>query len=123
MIEKKETIPKSEAKALQSLRELKKRRFKYIIEQNRITEINLDGCGLFEFPQSIISFKKLKILRIGDNSISSLPNSITELINLKELDISRNRFTRFPKQILSLKDIKEIYIGSNFLKELPQLIR
>ena len=67
----------------------------------------------------IKKFKKLKILEMRGNRISSLPKELLELPCLEELDLSSNKFTTIPPEIKELKQLKRLNISFMRLKQLP----
>jgi hypothetical protein len=53
-----------------------------------LQEITLRGTDITEIPESIIEFRKLRSLDIGNNAFRSMPNGISQLHYLKKLGIA-----------------------------------
>jgi hypothetical protein len=80
-----------------------------------VTEIDISGKNLTYIPESIIRFKKLKILYCDDNRLTNLP-VLPE--NLYMLDCADNQFTCLP---VLPKYLKYIYCADNQLTYIPCL--
>jgi Leucine-rich repeat (LRR) protein len=65
-----------------------------IIEQarrDRVTELDLQNCGLTMLPDSIGNLTDLTSLNLYGNSLTSLPESIGKLSKLVELILGTNQ--------------------------------
>jgi Leucine-rich repeat (LRR) protein len=80
------------------------------------------NCGLVAIPNSITMCKKLMILNLKENKISSLPDDVGDFSQLTLLDCSFNNFTEFPKQLCKCISLYEIRFNNNKIVKLPKEI-
>ncbi|KAI7819044.1 hypothetical protein BC939DRAFT_270972 [Gamsiella multidivaricata] len=66
--------------------------------------------------------RSLEILKLDNNSISSIPLTIGSLKRLKTLSISNNLLSSLPEEIGQLESLAELDLHSNSLGELPVAI-
>ncbi|CAF3519993.1 unnamed protein product [Rotaria sp. Silwood1] len=81
-----------------------------------IETLDLSGCQLTIFPESILTLKSLVKLVMKANQLSTLPLTLsTDLPNLQVLDLSRNNFQGNIFQQPSLIYLRELYLSNNSL--------
>lgn len=102
----------------------------------------LNSRGVNSFSSCIFKLFKIRILKIGSNNFSSIPDEIRELRDLQELEISRcsslrshdifseltslrilkiddNPAFTLPEEFSNLKELRELYMSHNQLLETP----
>ena len=73
--------------------------------------LNMQHCGLTEFPQVLCKLKSLKTLDIRWNeNIRNLPDTLENLTNLEKLNMSECGLTEFPQVLCKLKSLKELQV-------------
>lgn len=70
-------------------------------------------------PDTIGNLTQVKILRIGDNSITILPDSIGDLKYLRALESSRNQLTSLPDTLGEAWNLQFLWLGGNQFTEFP----
>lgn len=86
---------------------------------SNLTRLNLEGIGLKILPDNIGTLKKLKMIFLTANELSSLPASFEELRELNVLDLRCNRFTILPEIICQLEMLDKLWFFGNQLTTLP----
>lgn len=87
----------------------------------RIYELDLANRGIVVLP-SIVSKLRLRLLRLQDNSLDSLPGSIGAISSLTYLSLLRNNLTELPGTIGNLTHLMHLNLGYNKLTYLPSTI-
>ena len=84
----------------------------------------LDLCSqqLTTVPQQIMQNAQLKVVLLGWNALTILPETFEKLTNLQWLDLNGNQLTTLPEGITKLSNLKALYVAENSLKALPQSI-
>ena len=91
----------------------------YIADPNRnVVGISLKGLNLRKFPLTILKLKKLNLLHLWGNAISTLPPEIIEL-NLSGLNLEKNALEELPIEVTELKSLSNLCIAQNELSTLP----
>ena len=108
----------------------------------KLEKLSVTNSNLKVYPDRMsTSLRKLRILNLADNSLSSLPkvwcckrlvdldlagatlenqtDFVTQLNNLTRLNISKCRLTVFPTSLLHLNKLKDLDISDNYISELP----
>ncbi|CAF1217573.1 unnamed protein product [Rotaria sordida] len=81
-----------------------------------IINLDLSGCQLTTFPESILTLKSLVNLILKVNQLSTLPLTLSiDLPNLQVLDLSRNNFQGNIFQQSPLIYLRELYLSNNSL--------
>ena len=95
--------------------------FQYTFDAlGHIVYLDLDNCGLIEFPEIICSLKYLKKLSLVSHELYSVPDSISQLQSLEELDIHWNEtLTVLPPTIGNLKNLQILDLRLNNLHTIP----
>lgn len=93
-----------------------------VVDSGNIVGLGLFGCGLTDFPESILKLKTLHTLNLADNKLTILPDSIFELNLLKKLELSLNNLKTLPNSIGKLISLKKLILEQNQLQTLPETI-
>lgn len=88
-----------------------------------LTLLDIDMLGYEIDFATIAKLETLKVLKLDNNYLDSLPNSIFDLQQLTELWLGDNQLVDLPKQIGKLTNLKLIYLNDNFLTKLPKEIK
>ncbi|XP_058007339.1 disease resistance protein RPV1-like [Hevea brasiliensis] len=67
-----------------------------------LEEVNLELCGLLEFPNTLCHIVSLKHLYIGGNNFEKIPDTIKQLSRLVELDLSDCKRLKYLPELPSL---------------------
>lgn len=87
-----------------------------------ITELDLSGSELEEFPTWIFSLEYLEILKLAYNAIQEIPPQIAKLQKLKKLDLFQNKIKDISPKIGQLKNLEELNLRHNKFRHLPDEI-
>ncbi|MCP5522572.1 MAG: hypothetical protein H7A46_13605 [Verrucomicrobiales bacterium] len=82
-------------------------------------ELNLNGMGLDELPESLGRLKQLEWLNLSENRLAKLPESLGQLTQLRWLDLSENRLTELPESLGQLAQLQVLHLSFNRLTGLP----
>ncbi len=93
------------------------------VKNKAISSLNLSNCGINTLPDSIGTFKLLKILDLTYNRLSNLPESISRIVNLKKFFLSNNRLKSLPESVGNLQLLKEFILDHNLLTEIPETVK
>ncbi len=74
-------------------------------------------------PPGIKSFKKLRLLELQFNLLSSLPNEFAELESLESIGLDGNRFTEFPMVLTRLPRLSSLRMQNNRMSIIPEEIK
>lgn len=78
------------------------------MQYSHIKKLRLGGNSLESLPASIKNLKRLELLTLWSNNLKSLPEEIGELVNLKALNISDNAdLNHLPDSIIRLTNLEE----------------
>lgn len=99
----------------------------YLARETPEAVFDLSECDLINVPNGIYSLCKVFLkesLMLQNNQLSSLSGGgdIKDLSNLKVLNLGNNFFTSLPEDICLIKNLQELYIDNNQLKGLPNSI-
>jgi Leucine-rich repeat (LRR) protein len=81
------------------------------------TEITLESCNftsLDEVMPDLVKLKNLKVLRLGNNKLTTLPADMSGLQKVEFLDLTNNNFTdleHIMSGLFSLPSLKHLYIN------------
>jgi small GTP-binding protein len=84
--------------------------------------LNLGDNQLTTLPESITTLTKLKVLNLGFNQLSTLPSSISTLTNLNNLYLYNNQLSTLPLSISALTNLNVLNLIKNRLSTLPSSI-
>ena len=62
------------------------------------------------------SLKKLSLLNLNNNLLTSLPPSVCQLCSLHQLSLSSNALTSLPPELFLLSSLTELYLNDNQLQ-------
>jgi Leucine-rich repeat (LRR) protein len=104
--------------------------FEYIPDDIRkldsLVLLSLSGNPRIDFNKTFLriqKLKKLKILQLSDNRLSTLSKAISKLKQIQVLHLYKNNFEEFPLVITKLTQLGDLDIHSNYLKNLPKEIK
>lgn len=80
---------------------------------------NCGATGLRRLPQTFVSLRKLRMLRLFQNSLETLPENLGNLDNLEQLSLYQQHLSRLPDSCLRLQKLKKLNIGWNHFRQLP----
>jgi len=90
-----------------------------------LKNLNITGINLKYFDKRILALSHLVVLKITDNSISTIPETFHTMPNLKELNLSNNKIKSLPIRFFHCSTIKSLLLldlCGNQLKVLPNAI-
>lgn len=98
--------------ALYKLKELR-------LSCNRITTLPIHNCtkirlldlgynNLSEIPDSVFLLKNLDYLNLSNNKLSWIPSKITKLAKLESLDLNRNDIKKLPKNMIYMTHLENM---------------
>ncbi len=90
-------------------------------KNGRIYELDLANKGITILPP-VVTELRLKLLRLQDNNLDSIPNAIGTIPTLTYLSLLRNNLTSLPESVGNLNHLKHLNLGYNGLTELPSSI-
>ena len=90
-----------------------------------ITTLKLGQNGLLKVPAIVRHFADLRELDISDNLINSaqISSVLKYLLHLKILNIGGNYLTTLPEDIANLSKLKKLYIFNNTISDIPENFR
>ncbi|XP_017489531.1 PREDICTED: leucine-rich repeat-containing protein 59 isoform X1 [Rhagoletis zephyria] len=81
---------------------------------------DLSLSGISEIPvREIASFKRVSVLDLSSNCITSLGKSFLTLIRLVKLDLSKNQIRYLPEEFGLLRNLRHLDLYDNKLEHLP----
>ncbi|BBC27036.1 COR domain-containing protein [Pseudanabaena sp. ABRG5-3] len=78
--------------------------------------LSLNSNSLSTIPETIIQLKNLQLLYLRNNCLNHIPEGITMLPNLKSLDLRNNIISEVPNYIERLNNLESLYLSYNSLK-------
>ncbi|KAJ9649751.1 hypothetical protein H2199_000530 [Coniosporium tulheliwenetii] len=81
------------------------------LKELKLADNSLEG----QLPNAICRLKRLEVLEVQGNRLSSLPDSLLELINLRILNLSDNSLSALPVNALSSLPLIELLAAKNRL--------
>eukprot|EP00002_Diphylleia_rotans_P038322 TRINITY_DN8699_c0_g1_i2.p1 TRINITY_DN8699_c0_g1~~TRINITY_DN8699_c0_g1_i2.p1 ORF type:complete len:366 (+),score=73.28 TRINITY_DN8699_c0_g1_i2:65-1162(+) len=90
---------------------------------NELQFLSARGNRLQEWPalNDLRQMRRLEILALEDNLVSSVPIYIEYLSELRCLSLSNNRITSIPSTISTLSKLQALYCDGNLLERIPDL--
>ena len=89
---------------------------------NNITVLDVRGNQLSIFPASLTQLKKLKVLDISHNKLTTISDAIGEMVALEGLVLSYNQLTVLSPAITQLKKLYWLDISHNKLTTISDAI-
>ena len=86
---------------------------------SEVTALDVRNKNLVEIPDTVFSYKQLKVLLLKGNQLDSLPQKIEQLQLLQSLDLSNNQLSSLPPEIGQLQLLPSLDLSSNKLSALP----
>ena len=83
-----------------------------------IEALDISECGLREIPQVLLKMGQLKVLKMSDNHIHSLPDDWGHL-DLTALDISKNELLESNMPLKRLVNVEVLVMASCNIKDFP----
>lgn len=103
---------------IENVNNLDKNELNKIIGKNiELKELYINKCNLFKIPSNIFQLKKLSILSLDDNKISSLDFDFSKLEKLWAVFLDNNCISEFNYDILNLPSINQVNIELNNLNK------
>lgn len=82
---------------------------------------DFDGKRLRWLPATIKELTNLRVLRLGNNQLSTLPSELAQLSQLKQLDLSYNQLEALPNNLKDLATLEYLDLTGN--PDLPEYLR
>ena len=81
--------------------------------------------SLIEIPDEVFTMKKLKVLDLGENKITTIPTKINSLKSLQELYLDHDKITNVSelKKLSHLPNLRMLHLEYNMLKMSSTMIR
>ena len=82
-------------------------------------------CGtpaLRELPPALTQLKKLRMIRIFQNSLERLPEDFGDLENLEQISLYQNQLTALPESMARLQKLQKLNLGWNNFAALPPFL-
>lgn len=81
------------------------------LKELKIADNNLEG----ELPNAVCRLKRLEVLEVQGNRLSSLPDGLIELINLRILNLTENSLSALPMAMIETLPLIELLVAKNKL--------
>ena len=94
----------------------------FVLENCKVSELNLNTSNLTELPPSIGDLNSLKKLSLWINRLKNIPESIGSLSSLESLNLRVNYLKKLPDSIGSLLSLKNLDLYANRLISIPSSI-
>ena len=95
----------------------------WVWEQTEAETLVLADNGLSEVSTQIGRMKKLRMLDLGHNQLTSIPDTIGDLDGLTDfLYLHDNRLTSLPSSLERLTKLRYLNIGENAFTALPESV-
>jgi len=91
------------------------------LENNRVVELCLN-LKLQTLPESFGELKKLQILELSYNNLTSLPESFGNLKDLHTLLLNNNKLTFLPETFVNLTSLNKLNLSNNQFSEIPTVL-
>ena len=92
----------------------------YLIEDNKLVGLGLDGASLESLSAIILNLTNLKYLSLKNNDLQELPVFVNQLTTLEILDITKNNLSFLPP-LQNLTKLNHLIFRDNKITELPDL--
>ena len=92
----------------------------YLIEDNQVVGLGLDGADLESLSAIILNLTNLKYLSLKNNVLKELPAFVDQLTKLEILDLSKNYISNLPS-LQHLEKLNHVIFLDNRIEKLPLL--
>lgn len=89
-----------------------------ITKLDKLTELELSGCGLSSVPEQVDELGELKTLNLGNNNLSLLPEWLDASSPIVTLILNDNEFTTLPPQLLTMSQLQNLVLSENVIGSL-----
>jgi Leucine-rich repeat (LRR) protein len=89
------------------------------ITDPRLSQKNLEGKALSEFPPALLKMTQLTSLNLANNFIERIPDGISKLVDLTDLNVSSNRLLSLPPSLGFLANLRNLQLKSNAFQTPP----
>lgn len=89
---------------------------------HQLTELWLTNHHIAALPPEIALFTSLRVLGLGGNMLSSLPDAISALTSLEALYLERNRFRAIPATVVLPFHLRDLRLDGNQLAVFPTAV-
>jgi Leucine-rich repeat (LRR) protein len=90
--------------------------------ENLFKWADLNKIDSINFPRDRIKLLEIKVIKLYNCNLNSIPDEITKLTNLEFLELSYNNLTEIPKNLDELINLEFLSIAFNKLEKLPDKI-
>lgn len=90
-----------------------------ICEYVFLKELVMTGHNMTHLPSHLGHFRRLKILKVGENLLERLPDSLCTITTLEQLDARQNKLRRLPEKFGDLVNLAILSLQGNMLEVLP----
>lgn len=93
---------------------------KLLQSQNVVSVLDLSDLEISRLPKSLLQLSGLQEIYLDRNNLAELPDWIGEFKDLRVLSLGRNQITALPESLLGLSHcLLKIFLGHNQITELP----
>lgn len=90
-----------------------------VARMQQLRSFDLRSNRLEEFPVSLLSLKRMSILKLDNNMLAALPHQIGNLEALEVLSLSNNELFCIPSSLSKLPRLTTLVLNDNCLRYLP----
>lgn len=94
----------------------------FVLDNNRLTKLQLSNMKLKKIPESVFEMSGLESLNLSGNHIKNLDKRLDKLKNLKQLILTDNEIEDIPDDFLCLNKLSDLDLTRNPLRDIPPLI-
>lgn len=84
--------------------------------------VSFSKMKLDSVPESLSTYKHLRVLDLSKNKLKRIPTFLGELTELEVLDVSKNRLEVFPLPVCRMTNLKQLILNRNFFDYMPECI-
>ena len=81
------------------------------------------GLSWQSLPEEFVQLKKLRMIRLFQNSLERLPADFGDLENLEQVSLYQNELSDLPESFAKLKKLKKLNLGWNRFTRVPACLR
>ncbi|TPN82891.1 leucine-rich repeat domain-containing protein [Aquimarina algicola] len=93
-----------------------------ILKLNRIWGDDFLQGAMYNLPECIESFDKLKKIRFSNHEINEIPEYLSSIKTLEIISLPKNKISSLPKNLEEFTSLKEIDVADNFILNLPETV-